>query len=308
MPSVVSIEVFGGEPPALRSRGTGFVYDGEGHIVTNEHVVSGGSEFRVRFHDGAQVSAEVIGKSVYNDLAILKVDPKEHRLKPLPLGDSTNLEEGTIVVAMGNPLGFEGSMTHGIVSGLNRLMNVQGGFSIPGVVQTDAPINRGNSGGPLLNLRGEVVGVNRAKADAENLGFAIPSDIVKSVVPQLIEDGEYPYPWIGIRTIDVNPSIADEMGLDKAISIEVVEVVPDSPADRAGLQGATDSIRVQGTEYSIGGDVIVSVDGREVRTIDDLLSYLAIHASVGDTIELGIIRDGKKTTVELDLGERPPPR
>lgn len=308
IPSVVSVEVYsGGGAQVLQSRGTGFVYDESGHIVTNQHVVEGGDSFEVTFHDGETLSAELVGTSVYNDLAVLQVEPDKHELRPLPLGDSSQLQEGAIVVALGNPLGFEGSMTHGIVSGLNRLMSVQGGFSIPGVVQTDAPINPGNSGGPLMNLEGEVVGVNRAKAQAENLGFAIPSDIVNKVVPVLIERGEYPYPWIGIRTQDVNPAIAEAMGLEEARGVEVVEVVQDSPADRAGLRGATDSVQVHGTTYGVGGDVIVGIDGRHVRTIDDLLSYLALRTSVGDEVTLTVIRDGSERRVEMRLGERPEP-
>lgn len=306
--SVVSIEVFsGGQEGRVLSRGTGFVYDENGYIVTNQHVLNGGEDYEVTFHDGIRVNAEFVGSSVYNDLAILKVDPEEHSLEPLPMGDSEELQPGTIVVALGNPLGFESSMTHGIVSGVNRLMQAQGGFSLPGVIQTDAPINPGNSGGPLLTLDGKAVGVNRAKAQAENIGFAIPSDIVKQVVPVLIEEGEYKYPWIGIRTFDVNPEIADAMGLEQARGVEVAEVVPNSPADRAGLQGATDSITVHGTEYSIGGDIIVAIDDEPVRTIDDVLSYLALHTSVGDTVTLHVIRDGRDTTVDLTLGERPEP-
>lgn len=290
------------------SSGTGFVYDEDGHIVTNQHVVDAGDDVEVTFQDGETVPAETIGTSIYNDLAVLRVDPEGHELEPLELGDSSRLREGHIVLALGNPLGFEGSMTHGIVSALGRTMPVQGGFGIPGVIQTDAPINPGNSGGPLINLAGEVVGVNRAKAQAENIGFAISSNLVERVVPALIEDGNYRDPWIGIRTQDVRPAIAEEMGLREARGVEVVEVVPNSPADRAGLRGATGSIEVHGIEYDIGGDVIVGIDGRPIRVIDDVLSYLSLHASVGDTVDLHVIRDGREVTVDLTLGERPPPR
>lgn len=306
--SVVSLTVYSGD--SINSRGTGFVYDGEGHLVTNQHVVESaesGGHIEATFNDGENLHAEIVGTSRYNDLAVLKVDPEEHELRPVTLGDSSELREGHMVVALGNPLGFAGSMTHGIVSAMGRTMPVQGGFSIPGIIQTDAPINPGNSGGPLLDLEGNVVGVNRAKAEAENIGFAIPSDIVEKVVPVLIERGEYDYPWIGIRTVDVNTAIADEMELDAALGAEVVEVVPDSPADDAGLRSATGQITEHGIDYGVGGDVIVGIEDQPVRTIDDLLSYLAIHADAGDTVTLEIIRDGERRTVDLTLGKRPEP-
>lgn len=306
--SVVSVTVYSGN--TISSRGTGFVYDEEGHLITNEHVIrSAGADgdIEVTFNDGETLHAELIGTSIYNDLAVLKVDPAEHDLVPMDLGDSSRLREGKFVVALGNPLGFAGSMTHGIVSALDRTMPIQGGFSIPGVIQTDAPINPGNSGGPLLDMDGSVMGVNRAKAEAENIGFAIPSNIVKKVVPELIETGDYDYPWIGIRTLDVNTAIADEMGLEEARGAEVVDVVPNSPADQAGLRGATGEITQHGINFGVGGDVIVGIEGEPVRTIDDLLSYLAVHASAGDTVTLEIIRGDQRVDLDVTLGERPAP-
>lgn len=308
IPSVVSVEVYSNSSQegtvSRRASGTGFVYDAEGHIITNEHVIRSGGEVFVTFIDGEEFSAEIVGTSPYNDLAVLKIDPGKYELKPVELGDSTKLKVGKMVVALGSPMGFEGSYTHGIVSGLDRKMPVRQQFSIPNLIQVDVPINQGNSGGPLLTLDGKVVGVNTAKIRGDNIGFAIPSDIVKKVVPVLIEEGEYSYPWIGIRTLDVNQEMAEEMGLQEATGVMVAQVIASSPADEAGFRGSTNNITVRGAMYAVGGDVIVGIDGREVQEIDDVLSYLAVNAEVGDTVKFTVLRDGERISIDLTLGKR----
>ncbi|MDX1595724.1 MAG: trypsin-like peptidase domain-containing protein [Nitrosopumilaceae archaeon] len=290
--------------------GSGFVFDKNGHVITNAHVIDNARKIIVTFLDGRSYNAEIIGKDIYTDIAVIKVDADSNLLKPLSIGDSSNLKVGEPIAAIGNPFGLSGSMTAGIVSQLGRLLPTQGsGFSIPDVIQTDAAINPGNSGGPLLNMRGEVVGINTAIQSATGeftgVGFAVPSQTIAKIVPNLILDGEYKHPWIGISGRDITPDLAKVLNLKDSKGFLIVTVVEDSPADRAGLHGSNDTAEVDGITYPIGGDIILSVDGKEVRQIDDILIHLQRAKSVGDDMVLEILRDGRTTNVSLTLEERP---
>lgn len=291
--------------------GSGFVYDTKGHIITNAHVVDKSRNIIVTFLDGRSYNAEVVGLDIFTDIAVIKVNEARSRLHPLPIGDSSKLKVGESIAAIGNPFGLSGSMTAGIVSQLSRLLPSQDtGFSIPDVIQTDAAINPGNSGGPLLNMNGEVVGINTAIQSATGeftgVGFAVPSNTLSKIVPELIEDGEYNHPWIGISGRDIDPNLANVLGLQDARGFLIVNVIKDSPAFDAGLKGSDKIKRSNGVEYPVGGDVILAVDGKEVRKIDDILIHLQREKSVGDEMILQILRDGRITNVTIVLEERPP--
>jgi len=290
--------------------GSGFVYDNLGHIITNAHVVDGASKATVTFLDGSQYDAEIIGKDKFTDIAVIKVNEKPRLLHPLQIGDSSQLHVGEQVAAIGNPFGLSGSMTSGIVSQMGRLLPSQdSGFSIPDVIQTDAAINPGNSGGPLLNLRGEVVGINTAiqsrSGEFSGVGFAIPSNTAIKIVPSLIEDGEYHHPWIGISGRDIDPDLARVLELKDAKGFLIITVVDGSPADKAGLKGVTATQVIDGKEYPADGDIIISVDDKEVRKISDILIHLQREQSVGDEMVLGVLRDGEFLHITLELVERP---
>lgn len=289
------------------SQGSGFVYSENGYIVTNQHVIEGNSQIDVSFTDGETRRAKIVGKDPYTDLAVLKVE--KSGLKPLNFSNSEKVRVGQTAVAIGNPFGLESSMTQGIISQTGRSIRVEGGFSIRNVIQTDAAINPGNSGGPLLNREGEVIGVNTAietqSGGFQGVGFAIPSNTVERVIPEIIEEGEYEHPWIGVRGRDVTPDIADEMDLDNSTGFLVLEVVEDSPAAEAGLQPSTRAVEVEGQKMLVGGDVIVGIDGRNVRGIEDVLEHLALRTNTGDEIKLKVIRDGEIEEVNLTLESRP---
>jgi len=287
--------------------GSGFVIDKDGHIVTNFHVVEGASEIQVSFTSGIKVRGEVIGTDTDSDLAVIKVDVPAEDLTPIPLGDSDLLRVGQTVIAIGNPFGLSGTMTTGIVSSIGRTLDSLNlsssgqAFSAGDIIQTDAAINPGNSGGPLLNLSGEVVGVNRAIRTFntnENLepvnsgiGFAVSINIVKRVVPSLISEGSYSYPYLGISSYpDIPLEEAERIGLEKTIGAMVTSVVSGGPADQAGLQQ---------------DDVILGIDGRQVLDFSEMLSYLFINTSPGDVVELEVFRAGEIITLEMTLGARP---
>ena len=245
----------------------------------------------------------------YTDIGVIKVNADLKLLQPLSLGDSSNLNVGEPIAAIGNPFGLSGSMTSGIVSQMGRLLPSGSGYSIPDVIQTDAAINPGNSGGPLLNMRGNIVGINTAiqstTGEFTGVGFAIPSQTVAKIVPILIDEGEYKHPWIGISGRDIDPDTANVLGLKDALGFLIITVVENSPAADAGLIGSDKIIEVDGKEYSIGGDIIVAVDGMDVRKIDDILVHLQRVKTVGDEMNLEILRDGRTTNVTIILQERP---
>jgi len=289
--------------------GSGFVFDKKGHIITNAHVVVDAKKVVVTFLDGRSYNAEIIGVDEFTDLAVIKVNADLVLLRPLALGDSSNLKVGEQIAAIGNPFGLSGSMTSGIVSQLGRLLPSGSGYSIPDVIQTDAAINPGNSGGPLLNMRSEIVGINTAIQSATGeftgVGFAIPSQTIAKIVPTLIEKGEYKHPWIGISGRDIDPDLAKVLGLKDAVGFLIVTVVENSPASKAGLIGSEKTIEVQGVNYPMGGDIILSVDGIDVRKIDDILIHLQRAKSVGDEMVLEILRDNRTTNITIVLQERP---
>ena len=289
--------------------GSGFVFDKKGHIITNAHVIEDSTKTVVTFLDGRSYNAKIIGIDEYTDIGVIKVNADLKLLQPLSLGDSSNLQVGEPITAIGNPFGLSGSMTSGIISQMGRLLPSGSGYSIPDVIQTDAAINPGNSGGPLLNMRGDIVGINTAiqstTGEFTGVGFAIPSQTVAKIVPTLIKDGEYKHPWIGISGRDIDPDTANVLGLKDALGFLVITVVEDSPAWDAGLIGSDKTIEVEGREYSIGGDVITAVDGIDVRKIDDILIHLQRVKTVGDEMDLEILRDDRTTNVTIVLQERP---
>jgi S1-C subfamily serine protease len=329
------VQISDARTTSLGSRqGSGFIYDNLGHIVTNYHVVADpqesqetsldGREFHVTFLDGTTQIGRVIGTDPYSELAVIEVENMTGKsLIPLPLGNSSQLRIGQPVVALGNPYGLSGSMTEGIVSGFGRIMpsSVPKGdlllrqqdspsFLIPNIIQTDAAINPGNSGGPMLNTVGEVIGMNTVILSNTGvyagIGSAIPSDIIRKVVPELISRGTYTkHPYIGIAGVDMTPEIAREMDLNDSRGFLVTEVTSGSPAERAGIRGGGALKDVNGRQIELGGDVIVAVDNVTVRKIEDLLSYLQSDRSVGETVILRVIRDGKAQEIGMTVEARP---
>ncbi|MEW6084078.1 MAG: trypsin-like peptidase domain-containing protein [Chloroflexota bacterium] len=300
--------------------GSGFVFDHEGHIITNQHVVDGASTVEIAFSTGFKAHGTVVGFDVDADIAVVKVDAPADEIHPLPVGDSDSLLVGQPVVAIGNPFGLSGTMTLGIISGLGRTQPAHaapdgGFFSNADIIQTDAAINPGNSGGPLFNLNGEVVGVNQSirtdninelTGNAVNSGvaFSISINLVKRIVPFLIEDGKYEYPYLGISSnSDMSLTEAEALGLTQYTGAYVVSVVPGGPAERAGIRAGTLPTSING--LNAGGDLIVGFDGKEVKTFDDLLSYLITTKSPGDTAVLTVLRDGELVDITLTLGTRP---
>jgi S1-C subfamily serine protease len=293
--------------------GSGFVYDDNGHIITNHHVVSGGgNRLDVTFPDGIVYRASLIGSDPSADIAVLYVEeaPKE-KLLPLSLADSSKVRVGERVAAIGNPFGLSGSLSNGIVSGVGRQIPAEEeeGFTIPDIIQTDAPINPGNSGGPLLNMRGEVIGINSAiystTGQFAGVGFAIPSNTIAQVMPSLITTGSYQHPWLGVAGRDMTPGIADRLGLDEPRGFLVMDVVAGSPAEKAGIQRGNEDTVIDGIPIKLGGDVIIAVDNNTVRKIDDILAYVEMKKSVGDDLELTILREGQTMEVIATLAARP---
>jgi len=289
--------------------GSGFVYSADGYIITNNHVVNNSGIVTITFLDGESYTAKIIGTDPDLDLAVLKVEMGSTYLQPIPIGDSSQLKVGEEIAAIGNPFGLSGSMTSGIISQIGRLLPQDSGYSIPDVIQTDAAINPGNSGGPLLNMKGEVVGINTAIQSATGeftgVGFAVPSNTVKKVVPVLIKDGIFHHPWMGISGSDVDPELAKVRGLNSSKGFLIVTVIEGSPAEDAGLLGVTDTKEIDGREYPLDGDIIVKIDDKVVRKISDILIHLQREKSVGDDLIMTINRDGTIIEATLVLGERP---
>lgn len=315
-PGVVSIQY---TTDTGGGQGTGFVYDKEGHIITNYHVASDATELEVHFPSGLKVFGTVIGSDLDSDLAVVKVDVDPSELVPLPLGDSNAIKVGQTVVAIGNPYGLSGTMTMGIISARGRVLDsmrqTESGtfYSAGDTIQTDALINPGNSGGPLINLNGEVIGVNRAIQTAgtsvtggavnTGIGFAISSNTVKRVVPSLIEKGSYAYPYLGLSSFSsMSLAMIQELDLPQSTGSYVANVVAGGPAEKAGIKGGSQPTTVQG--LAKGGDLIIAVDGVEVKDFSDLMSYLVLNTSVGDEIVLTVIRSGKTMDIPVTLGQR----
>jgi S1-C subfamily serine protease len=316
-PGVVAIRVL---TEMGQGQGSGFVFDTQGHIVTNYHVVEGHTDLEVAFTSGLKARGHVVATDLDSDLAIVKVEVDPAELLPLPLGDSSQIRVGQTVIAIGNPFGLRGTMTLGIISGLGRTLSslhttAEGSsFTSGDIIQTDAAINPGNSGGPLLNLNGEVIGVNQAirtnnySAGGEPLnsgvGFAIPVNIVQRVAPFLISDGYYDYPYMGIYSArDLTLVQQEALSLPQSTGVYVTNIAPGGPADKAGVKGA--SSRTNIPNLMGGGDLIVAVDGRPVDTFNDLIGYVVANRSPGETIVLSVLRDGRALDLSLTLEKRP---
>jgi len=285
------------------SRGTAWVYD-EDHLVTNEHVVSDADTVSVWFDDIGWQAADVVGTDVYSDLGVLNVTDRPEDATPLPTVER-DPPIGADVAAIGNPFGLSGSLATGVVSGRNRTLPAPNGFSIPDAVQTDAPVNPGNSGGPLVDIDGEVVGVINS-GGGDNIGFAISAAMVQRVVPALIEDGDYDHSYMGISIREVTPSIVEAMDLPVSRGLYVHDVVDGGPSEGT-LQGSTGTEFVDGRSVDVGGDVIVRMGRTEIRTSQTLSTFLALAARPGDVVEVEVIRDGRRQTVLVELGSRPDP-
>ena len=313
LPGVVAIR-------AGSSLGSGFVFDNEGHVITNQHVVEGSSEVEVDFTSGFKAHGTVIGSDTDADVAVIQVNAPAEEIHPLAMGDSNTLGVGEQVVAIGNPFGLSGTMTLGIVSGLGRTqvasVSPEGGhFSTADIIQTDAAINPGNSGGPLFNLNGEVVGINQsirtdtfnnATGNAVNsgVGFSISINLVKRIVPFLIRDGKYEYPYLGVSSgSDLGLAEIEALGLDTYTGAYVISVTPGGPADQADIRAGDKPTSISG--LNAGGDIIIAFDGQPVHTFDQLLSYLTLTKSPGDTAVLTVLRDGQSMDITVTLGKRP---
>ena len=293
--------------------GSGFVLDREGHIVTNNHVAEVDVSLLVTLADAHTVPAVVVGADAGSDLAVLKIDVPPEALTVVPLGQSSSLKVGQRAIAIGNPFGLERTVTTGVISSLGRtLPRDDSDFQIAQLIQTDAAINPGNSGGPLLNSQGEVIGVNTAIRSLtgvnSGVGFAIPVDIVRRVVLELIELGRYRHPWVGVTGTSISPEMVEVMDLPTENGILVFTVEPDSPASKADLRGGGTQVVISGRPMREGGDILIAIGDTEVKDFDDLVNYLATYTSVGDTISLTIVRDGQERQVELVLEERPSDR
>ena len=305
--SIVQVSVVRGESDG--GMGSGFVYSDEGYVITNQHVVQDAERVMITFLDGEAYIGNVIGTDRDLDIAVVKVEPTNTYLQPIKIGDSSKLKVGEKIAAIGNPFGLSGSMTSGIVSQMGRLLPQETGYSIPDVIQTDAAINPGNSGGPLINMKGEVVGINTAIQSAtgefSGIGFAVPANTVKKVVPVLIQNGEFKHPWMGISGTDVDPELAEVRGLNSSKGFLVVSVIEGSPAETAGLLGVTETKETDGREFALDGDIILSIDGETVRKISDILVHLQREKSVGDEMVLSVNRGGEILELTMVLEERP---
>jgi S1-C subfamily serine protease len=315
-PGVVTVQTTSG-------LGSGWVYSSDGYIITNDHVVGTETKVEVDFTTGFKTFGNVIGTDSYSDLAVIKVDAPAAELHPLPLGDSNILQVGQTVIAIGNPFGLSSTMTTGIISALGRSLpsNTQitsgGTFSTADIIQTDAAINPGNSGGPLLNLNGEVIGItsqietNNSTSSGQpsnsGVGFAISINIVKRVVPSLIQDGKFAYPYLGVSAIDALPlSVIQSLGLTSTSGAYVTTVVAGGPSEKAGIQAGTTSVNL--TDFpnlNKGGDLIVAIDGQPVVTFDDMIGYLILNKSPGETVTLTVLRGSRTLEIPVVLGTRP---
>ena len=292
--------------------GSGWVYDTDGHIITNNHVVEGTSWIQVSFQSGSIFQATLVGRDPYSDMAVIKINASGEPLFPLVIGVSKELLVGETVIAIGNPFGLDNTMTAGIVSATGRQMSTINNYAIVDVIQTDAAINPGNSGGPLFNLRGKVIGMNTAiisnTNDFSGIGFAIPSDTIQREVMSLIEHGSYEHPWLGVSGLDLTPQFAEAMGLvNSTKGTLVVELIEGGPADQAGILDSTDTMSIGGFSYSVGGDVIIGIDGVIMETFYELQVYLTRNTKPGDIVTMNVIRDGDVIEVPFTLGSRPPP-
>jgi 2-alkenal reductase len=315
---VTIVALFGG----AASQGSGFVVSGDGYVLTNSHVITTAGEGSptdetdaadtvfVEFRDGDRIRARVVGWDVYDDVGLLKVDPAQHKLEPVPLGDSSRVVVGEPVAAIGSPFGQMSSLSAGVVAATERAIDsLTSDYNLVDAIQTDAPINRGNSGGPMFDARGFVIGINAQirseSGSAEGVGFAIPINSAKRSMEQLIQTGRVRYAWVGVSTQSVTPSLADRFGLSVEHGAAVQEVVAGSPAAAAGLQGGGEQEAFAGIPFRPGGDVIVSIAGRRIQDAEDLVRAISERFLPGERVRIGLVRDGRRLSVEIRLAERP---
>ena len=299
--------------------GSGFVWDTQGHIITNNHVVSGANRITITFSDNSSVEAKLVGSDAYSDLAVLKVDVDSSRLIPVELADSSQVKVGQIAIAIGNPFGLQGTMTQGIISAVGRSISsgqdstsqqTVGQYTIPDVIQTDASINPGNSGGVLVDIEGKIMGVTAAIESTtgtnSGIGFVIPSSIVNKVIPQLISSVSYKYPWLGISGTTLTPDLVKAMNLPTdQLGALVITIISGGPADKAGLHASDQQTTLNGQQYPIGGDVITAINSQTIKGFDEVISYLFNYTEAGQTVTLTILRQGKVQDIKIILGERP---
>jgi S1-C subfamily serine protease len=319
LPGIVSIQVVTDLGGGI---GTGVMFDEQGHIITNDHVVDGQQSIEVAFSSGYKAKATLVGVDKDSDLAVIKVDAPASEIHPLPIGNSKELKVGQSVVAIGNPFGLNGTMTLGIISALgrtqdsNRQLAGGGSFSVADMIQTDAAINPGNSGGPLFNMRGEVIGINRSiRTELSNatgepvnsgIGFAIPANLIKRVVPALIQNGVFEYPYMGITALQtdlMNLQVINELGLKSMTGVYITSVLPGGPAEQAGVIGSSQATNLP--NLNAGGDLVVAIDGNPVKIYDDMIGYLVDQKSPGDTVVLTVLRGDQKVDLTLTLTKRP---
>ena len=325
---VTIFALFGGEDEvAAAAQGSGFVVSEDGYVLTNSHVITTAGEGEpteapvaagtvyVQFRDGERVPAEVVGWDLYDDVGLLKVDPDDHVVNPVPLGDSSDVVVGEPVAAIGSPFGQDSSLSVGVVSATERsISSLTSRYNLVDAIQTDAPINRGNSGGPMFDARGRVIGINAQirseSGTAEGVGFAVPINAARRSMEQLIQSGRVRYAWLGVTTQTVTPRMAQELGFGAEVGAAVQEVVEDSPADRAGLRGGGRERSFEGVAIQPGGDLIVAIDGTPVDSAEDVVRAITQRLLPGQSVELTILRGNLQRTVDVKLGERPatPPR
>ncbi|MGQ9509917.1 MAG: S1C family serine protease [Thermodesulfobacteriota bacterium] len=295
-------------PFPTQGSGSGSIIDSKGHILTNHHVVANAQKLEVTLADGSKWPAKLVGSDPDNDLAVIKIEAPKEKLKVIPMGDSKNLRIGQKVLAIGNPFGLERTLTTGVISSLGRTIRSDAGYLIEDVIQTDAAINPGNSGGPLLNSEGEIIGINSAiispSGGSVGIGFAIPVNTAKRVIPELISKGYVSYPYIGATIQSLIPEIAQFLKLKVDRGAMIAEVVKGGPADKAGLKGGNQRVQVGNMIVIVGGDVVVKADQNEVKTHDDLIRYIR-EKRPGDTIFLKVYRKGNFLDIKVRLGERP---
>ena len=313
--------------PGSAAQGSGFVVSEDGYVLTNSHVITTAGEgppaeaaesagtVYVQFRDGERVPAEVVGWDVYDDVGLLKLDPNDHPVTPVPLGDSGDVVVGEPVAVIGSPFGEDSSLSVGVVSATQRsISSLTSGYNLVDAIQTDAPINRGNSGGPMFNARGQVIGINAQirseSGTAEGVGFAIPINAARRSMEQLIQSGRVRYAWLGVTTQTVTPRMAEELGFGADTGAAVQEVVEESPAARAGLRGGGRERNFEGVRIQTGGDLIVAIDGAPVSSAEDVVRAITQRLLPGQSVELTILRGNLQRTVTVVLGERPstPPR
>jgi len=299
---------------ATQALGSGFVWNNEGYIVTNNHVVANADKIQVKFSDGTIVNAKVIGTDVNSDLAVIQLVDYTGTLHPITSSESTDVKVGQVAIAIGNPYGLENTMTVGIVSALGRSLptdqTAATSYTIPDIIQTDAPINPGNSGGVLVNDQGQLIGVTAAIESSSGsnagIGFAIPSSTVNKVIPALIKSGKYEHTYLGITGATLTPDLATAMNVNSSQrGVLVIAVAKDGPADKAGLIGSSKEVTINGTNTQVGGDIITAINGQTLTSIDDLISYLSSNTEVGQSVKLTVLRNGSEKTLDATVAARP---